>query len=146
VSHVTTISSGLARSSTPSIPSGLPVSTTISNELVANVTGSPALRSAATSLPMLFWSAEANTSTGAPSLIWAARSDEAAKLNVTSESGWAVVKASPMAVKASVSEAAANTVMSPDGEVSTVARVLVAINGATSSSGNGVARRRMIAE
>ena len=62
---------------------------------------------------MLFWSADANTSAGAPSTIWATRSDDAAKLNVTSTSGCSDSNASPIAVNASVSDAAANTVRSP---------------------------------
>ena len=42
------------------------------------------------------------------------RSDEAPKLNVTSLSGLAVMKASPIEVNESVSDAAANTCRSPD--------------------------------
>ena len=42
------------------------------------------------------------------------RSDEAPKLNVTLLSGFAVMKASPIEVNESVSDAAANTCRSPD--------------------------------
>ena len=94
--------------------SGLPASTMISSVLVANVAGSPAVPSPLASLSMFAESADANTSAGAPSLIWPTRSDDAAKLNVMSTSGFAAVNASPSDVNASVSEAAANTVSAPD--------------------------------
>ncbi len=98
------------------MPLGLPGSTMISSVLVANVTGSPIVPSpsGAVSLSMLFWSAEAKMSATAPSLMLPTRSDEAPKLNVTLLSGFAVMKASPIEVKESVSDAAANTSRSPD--------------------------------
>jgi hypothetical protein len=58
--------------------------------------------------------AEANTSAGAPELIWVARAELAAKLNVTFVPGFAASNCFPSSVNDSVSEAAANTVMSPD--------------------------------
>src|SRR5688572_32626930 len=86
----------------------------ISNELVAKITGSDALLPASVNLAMLGRSADANTSAGAPpSLIWVTNSDDAAKLNVTSASGSWVMNASPMSVKASANDAAANTVTVP---------------------------------
>ena len=62
---------------------------------------------------MLAVSAEANTSAGAPSVICVTSADDASKLNVVVASGLAAVNALPISVKASVSEAAANTVISP---------------------------------
>jgi hypothetical protein len=56
---------------------------------------------------MLAGSAEANTSAGAPCWIWAARSEEPAKLNRTVVPGWAASTWAPIGVKAFFSEAAA---------------------------------------
>ena len=81
-SVVTMTRSGSARSATPVMPFGLPGSTAISSEFGANTSGSPSLPAASVSFVMLCGSAEANTSAGAPSLIWATRSDDPAKLNV----------------------------------------------------------------
>jgi hypothetical protein len=65
---------------------------------------------------MFFGEAEANTSAGAPLMIWAARAELAAKLNVTFTPGWAASNCLPIVVKASFSEAAANTVIDPDND------------------------------
>ena len=62
---------------------------------------------------MLAVSAEAKTSAGAPWVICCTSADEASKLKVTLASGLAAVKAAPISLNASVSDAAANTVMSP---------------------------------
>src|SRR3954447_22636445 len=59
-------------------------------------------------------SADAKTSASAPSLICPTRSDEDAKLNFTFAPGFDVLNASPISVNASVNDAAANTVTSPD--------------------------------
>src|SRR5712692_6605443 len=68
-------------------------------------------------------SAEANTSAGAPCSICARSSEEAAKLKVTFVPEWLRSNWDPIAWKASVNEAAANTVRSaaraPDGNDST---------------------------
>ena len=61
-------------------------------------------------LVMFFRSAEANTSAGAPSVIWLTRSDDDPKLNST-RVGVSRLKASPIAVNDSVSDAAAKTVI-----------------------------------
>ena len=58
-------------------------------------------------------SADAKTSAGAPWVIWVTSAEDASKLNVALASGYFAVNAWPTSVKAAVSEAAANTVMSP---------------------------------
>jgi hypothetical protein len=63
---------------------------------------------------MFAGAAEANTSAGAPLVIWVARPELGPKLNFTVSPGWAVSNCFPSWVKVSVSEAAANTVMEPD--------------------------------
>src|SRR5262245_27568241 len=105
--------SGLARSATPVMPSGLSGATMIVNRLVAKITGSVPFRPASVSLSMFAMSAEANTSAGAPSVICCTSAEEASKLNVADASGFAAVKASPTSVNDSVNDVAANTVMSP---------------------------------
>src|SRR5215216_1408670 len=110
--HVTTMSSGFARSARPVMPSGLPGAVMISSRFVANVTGSPAAPPPSVSLLMFASSADANTSAGAPSRSCLASSDDAAKLNVALAPGSASPNASPSSVNASVSDAAAKTVMS----------------------------------
>jgi hypothetical protein len=62
---------------------------------------------------MFFGEAEANTSAGAPLMIWVASVELAPKLNVTLTPGWAASNVWPRLVKASFSEEAANTVMDP---------------------------------
>src|SRR5262245_53494330 len=71
---------------------------------------------AVTTWSMFFVLAEANTSAGAPEVIWVARAELAAKLNVTLVPGWAASNCLPSSVKDSVSDAAANTVMSPESD------------------------------
>src|SRR6056297_2198531 len=97
------------------MPSGLPGSTTITARLVANTTGSPRVAPASTNRSIGRVSAEAYTSTGAPSTIWLASCDEAAKLTVTvtAASGSTSAYASAISVNASVSDAAAKTTISP---------------------------------
>jgi len=63
---------------------------------------------------MFFGDAEAKTSAGAPEVIWVARPELAPKLNVTFTPGCAASNRLPIAVNASFSEAAANTVIDPD--------------------------------
>src|SRR5207249_11033166 len=60
-------------------------------------------------------SAEAKTSPIAPCWICAASVDDPAKLNFTTVPGWIRWKSAPIAVKAVLSEDAANTVMVPLG-------------------------------
>src|SRR5512134_1950307 len=60
-------------------------------------------------------SADAKTSTGAPPWIWSTSADDPSKLNVTSVSGYLFSNCLPISVKASVNEAAAETVIEPAG-------------------------------
>ncbi len=92
---------------------------------MAKITGSVPFSPGSVSLSMLAVSAEAKTSAGAPSMICCTSADEASKLNVALASGLASVKASPTAVNDSVSEAAANTVMSPSTAVAVVVAAAV---------------------
>src|SRR5262249_5079410 len=72
---------------------------------------------------MFVGDAEANTSAGAPLVIWVARPELGPKLNLTVSPGWAVWNCFPSWVKVSVSDAAANTVIVPvDGELPELAR------------------------
>ena len=59
-------------------------------------------------------SADANTSAGAPPWICCTSADDAAKLNVTVVPGFAFSKSAPILVNASVSDAAADTVIVPE--------------------------------
>jgi hypothetical protein len=79
-------------------------------------------------------SAEANTSAGAPWLAWAARLDEESNENFTSVPGYSSSNWASASVKASVSEAAASTTMSPETGVAVVVIVVAAALGAVSSS------------
>src|SRR5664280_773588 len=65
--------------------------------------------------------AEANTSAGAPAMIWVTRPELGPKLNTTLEPGWAASNCWPSLVNASCKEAAANTLTVPDsaGELDT---------------------------
>jgi hypothetical protein len=66
---------------------------------------------------MFFVDADANTSAGAPLVIWVASVELAPKLNVTFTPGCAASNCWPMVVNASFSEDAANTVIDPDSAV-----------------------------
>jgi len=63
---------------------------------------------------MFFGDADANTSAGAPLVIWVASVELAPKLNVTFVPGLAASNCWPIVVNASFSEEAANTVIDPD--------------------------------
>jgi hypothetical protein len=78
---------------------------------------------------MFFGDAEANTSAGAPLVIWAASVELAPKLNVTFTPGWAASNCWPIVVNASFSEDAANTVIAPvnDAEALALALALLAL-------------------
>src|SRR5581483_2770098 len=122
-SSSTTTSPGWARSARPVMCLGLPGATTISSLLRAKTRGA-STRPASTSFCMLFWSADANTSAGAPCWIWVTSAWEPAKLYVTVRWGAFEASVAFSAVNASVSDAAANTVRLPvRGKV--VAAVLV---------------------
>jgi hypothetical protein len=62
---------------------------------------------------MFAGAAEANTSAGAPLVIWVARPELGPKLNFTVSPGWAAANCFPSWVKVPVSDAAANTVIVP---------------------------------
>src|SRR4029453_8433748 len=105
----TTFRSGLARSSRPLTALGLPFSTTIWSRLLAKFWGVP---TRSLTLSMLVVAAEANTSAGAPCWIWVARAWLPAKLKVTLVPPLALVYCWPSSLKAAVSDAAANTLIS----------------------------------
>ena len=109
---------------------GLAGGTAISMTFVAKVFGSAAAP-ASTTASMFVALADAKTSAGAPEVIWVARAELAAKLKVTLTPGWAASNCCPSVVNDSVSDAAANTVMSPDdGDADPDAVALVALAGA----------------
>src|SRR4051795_2345646 len=99
-----------AKSLIPVMLPGFPFGTAISSVFFTKVVG--AFLSVTPS--MFFGAAEANTSAGAPSSICFARAELPAKLKFTFTPGWAASKSLPNRVKVPVSDAAANTVMSPD--------------------------------
>jgi hypothetical protein len=74
----------------------------------------PVASPADTTCFMFFGDAEANTSAGAPLVIWVASVELAPKLNVTFVPGFAASNCWPMVVNASFSDEAANTVIDPD--------------------------------
>src|ERR1700682_3031740 len=112
-SSSTTLRSERARSESPLTPFGLPGDTTISRRILSKAVG-VSTRLAATNFCMLVWSAVATTSAGAPDWICATSCWEPAKLYVTIRPGLAATRWFLSSVKASVSEAAANTVTDPD--------------------------------
>src|SRR5215471_5394109 len=103
----------LARSANVFTFFGLQGLTTIVSRFDANTVGSAVTCPPVTSFCMLAPSAEANTSAGAPPWICCARVDDAAKLKVTVVPLLIFSKSLPIFVKASVSEAAADTVIDP---------------------------------
>ena len=108
--QTTTLMPSFARSANEATPAGLSGGTAISRVLVAKSSGSAAWRSSAVSLSMLAVSAEAKTSAGAPSWIWATRSEEPPKLNSTvTPSCWAS-NSVPICSNVLVSDEAAYTV------------------------------------
>jgi len=70
---------------------------------------------------MFAGAAEANTSAGAPLMIWVARPELGPKLNVTLSPGWAASNCFPSWGKAPVSDAAANTVIDADDDAEPLA-------------------------
>jgi hypothetical protein len=102
----------LAKSFTDVTVAGLLGGTATSAVFLAKSTGLAA-SPAVTTVSMFFGAAEANTSAGAPSVIWVARVELAPKLNFTVSPGWAVSNCFPSWVKVPISDAAANTVIVP---------------------------------
>jgi hypothetical protein len=70
---------------------------------------------------MFAGAAEANTSAGAPLVIWVAKVELAPKLNFTVSPGWAVSNCLPSSVKVPVSDDAAKTVIVPAGNAELLA-------------------------
>jgi len=70
---------------------------------------------------MFFGDAEANTSAGAPLVIWVDRPELGPKLNFTVSPGWAASNCFPSWVKVPISDAAAKTVIEPVGEAELLA-------------------------
>jgi hypothetical protein len=70
---------------------------------------------------MFFGDAEANTSAGAPLVIWVDKPELGPKLNFTVSPGWAAWNCFPSWVKVPISEEAANTVIVPVGEAELLA-------------------------
>ena len=94
-------------------PAGFPLGTTTTNSLRAKISGSAA-SFAATSACMCFWSAEANTSAGAPFSICVRSSWEPARLKRTLVPGCFASNRLPSSANDSRSEAAAKTFSSFD--------------------------------
>src|SRR5271169_5644398 len=110
--HSATLTDDLARSVTDVTFAGLLGGTATSAVFLAKSVGldaSPAL----TTVSMFFGAAEANTSAGAPSVIWVAKVELAPKLNFTVSPGWAASNCIPSWVKVPISDAAAKTVIVP---------------------------------
>src|SRR5215468_9826909 len=84
---------------------------------------------------MFFGEAEANTSAGAPLVIWVASVELAPKLNVTLVPGLAASNCWPMVVNASFSDEAANTVIDPDRAAEDVAAGAEVVAGADVAAG-----------
>src|SRR5918996_745189 len=125
--HSPTRRSSSPKSDRPLTPAGLPVGTTISSRLRANVAGSASGGSASTTWVMLATLAEANTSAGAPARICSRSDDEPAKLSSTLTPGYSSSSRSASSPKASVSDAAANTVIDPSGSAAPPAPVSSAV-------------------
>ena len=109
-----TVRSGSVRSCSPVTSAGLPAGTTSCSRLRTNTVGSPAARSASTTVAIVVGLAAANTSAGAPDDDLLGEPRAPPKLNVTVTSGCSAMKVSPSSVKVSVSDAAASTTRSPD--------------------------------
>src|SRR5215471_2966204 len=108
--HSATLTDFFARSFTDATFAGLLGGVATSMTFLAKFCGldaSPALTTAS----MFLGDAEANTSAGAPLVIWVDRPELGPKLNFTVSPGWAVSNCFPSWLKVSVSDAAANTVM-----------------------------------
>jgi hypothetical protein len=111
-----------AKSSRPWTPAGFPAGTAICRRLRANTRGSPEARPPSTTRLMFEVFADAKTSAGAPSRIWARSEELPPRFRTTSTPGWAASNAASISAKASVSEAAADTSTSPWSPVPGVER------------------------
>src|SRR4051794_27039853 len=109
-SHTATLMPGRARSAGVVIPAGFDGGTAISSVFLTKSVG---LNARAPSAFMFFSDAEAKTSTGAPCAIWVERSELAPKVSLTLAPGWSFSNRALSVVNASVSDAAASTVIEP---------------------------------
>jgi hypothetical protein len=110
--HNATLTDDFARSLTDVTFAGLVGGTATSAVFLAKSCGldaSPAL----TTVSMFAGAAEANTSAGAPPVIWVAKVELPPKLNFTVSPGCAASNCFPIWVKVPISDAAANTVIVP---------------------------------
>src|SRR6266702_7413685 len=110
--HSATLTDFFARSFTDVTFAGLFGGTATSIVFLAKFCG-PDASPAETTSCMFFGDAEAKTSAGAPLVIWASRPELGPKLNFTVSPLWAASNCFPSWVNASVSDAAANTVIVP---------------------------------
>src|SRR6266516_3645456 len=147
--HSATLTELFARSFTDVTFAGLLEGVATSMTFLAKFCGldaSPAL----TTWSMFVGDAEANTSAGAPLVIWVARPELGPKLNFTVSPGWAASNCFPSWVKLSVSDAAAKTVIVPvdgaglpDAEVPVLRLEQPATAAATRPAAIRVKRRTM---
>jgi len=95
---------------------GLAAGTAIAMTFLAKVVGEDAAAALVT-CAIVVGLAEAKTSAGAPCVIWVARPELDPKLNTTRVPGWARWNWRPSVVNDSLSDAAAKTVIVPEGAV-----------------------------
>src|SRR6476661_8687141 len=124
--QTTTFTPGLARSEKELIDAGLDGGTAISRTFVAKLLAVPSMSFASESLVIFFVSAEAKTSAGAPWLICVTRSEDPAKFSVILVPGFFASKSLASLVKVALREAAAKTVMVPEGLGTSLAEPLAA--------------------
>ena len=106
-------SSGLAKSARPVTCPGLSFGTAISSTFSVKTAGVPAASLASVTVAIVVGLAAANTSAGAPWVIWVASAELPAKLNRMSRPGLAVFSWSPSFPNTPVRDDAANTVSVP---------------------------------
>src|SRR6266705_1350509 len=121
--HNATFTDDLASLSTDVMCAGLDRGTATSMMFFAKFCGLDA-SPAETTCCMFAGAAEANTSAGAPLMIWVARPELGPKLNVTLSPGWAASNCFPSSVNAPVSDAAANTVIDAVAELALLVGVV----------------------
>src|SRR5215831_1808644 len=123
--HSATLTECFARSVTDLTFAGLSGGTATSMVFLAKSCGLDASPAETTSC-MFAGDAEANTSAGAPLVIWVARPELGPKLNFTVSPLCPAWNCCPSLVKAPVSDAAANTVIVPvDGELPALGAVVL---------------------
>src|SRR6202042_647643 len=110
--HNATLTDDFARSLTDVTFAGLVGGTATSAVFLAKSCGLDA-SPAVTTVSMFAGAAEANTSAGAPPVIWVAKVELPPKLNFTVSPGCAASNCLPIWVKVPISDAAANTVIVP---------------------------------